>query len=156
MLDTPVDAWYTWLGLALAGVAMVGTALSFPTAAAPDAAGVADTVDAVAASEYATTAEHPLDAAAIRLGPHRVSLRSDGGTTHAAFAFGPVTPVQSGSRLESVLYGVAPEEAFDSRRAFTQALVEARTADPTWRTVERTLVVRRVEWGERDATLVGA
>ncbi|QCJ47567.1 MULTISPECIES: DUF7283 family protein [Haloprofundus] len=156
MFDAPVDTWYTWLGLALACVAMVGTALSFPTAAAPDAAGVADTVDAVAASEYATTAEHPLDAAAIRVGPHRVSLRNDGGTTHAAFAFGPVTPVRPGSRLETVLYGGAPEEVFDSRRAFVQALVEARTAEPTWRTVDRTLVVRGVEWGERDVTLVGA
>lgn len=156
MFDTPVDAWYTWLGLALAGAAMVGTVLSFPAAAAPDATGVADTVDGVAASEYATTAEHPLDATAIRLGPHRVSLRNDGGTTHAALAFGPVAPVRPDSKLEAVLYGVAPEQTFESRRAFTQALVATQTADPTWETVDRTLVVRRVQWGERNATLVGA
>ncbi|KTG09714.1 hypothetical protein AUR64_08720 [Haloprofundus marisrubri] len=156
MFDTPVDTWYTWLGLALAGTAMVGTALSFPATAAPDATSVADTVDGVAASEYATTAEHPLDATMIRLGPRRVSLRNDGGTAHAAFAFGPVAPIRPDSKLEAVLYGAAPERTFESRRAFTQALVEAQTTEPTWRPVDRTLVVRRVQWGEQNATLVGA
>ncbi|WP_224332498.1 DUF7283 family protein [Haloprofundus halobius] len=156
MFDAPVETWYTWLGLAVASVAMLGAATTFPATATPDAAGVADTVDGVAASEYPATAEHPLAAEAIRVGPHRLSLRNDAGTTHASFVFGPVTPVAPGSRLETVLHGVPPGEAFDSRRAFTQALIEARTEESTWQTVDRTLVVRRAEWGESDATLVGA
>jgi hypothetical protein len=156
MFDVPLDAWYTWIGLALAGTAMFGAAASLPTTAPPDAAGVADTVDAVAASDYAATAEHPLDADAVRLGPHQIGLRNDAGTTHAAFAFGPVTPVPEGSVLQAVLYGTPPDAAFESRTAFQQAVIRARTREPTWEPVERTLVVRRVSWNGIEVTLVDA
>lgn len=158
MFDAPLDAWYTWLGVSLVSLALLGTVTSLPTQPPPDAASVADTVDGVAAADHPTTGEHPLAADAIRLGPHRVALRSDGGTAHASFAFGPVTPVRDGSALQRVLYGTPPERAFESRRAFQQALVDARTesANSTWRPVERTLVVRRVSWEGVDAVLVDA
>ncbi|WP_129114867.1 DUF7283 family protein [Halegenticoccus tardaugens] len=156
MFDVPFDAWYAWLGVALASVAVFGTAWSLPATPPPDAAGVADTVDSVAASDHPTTAEHPLEAATIELGPHRLELRNDGGAAHATFAFGPVTPVGRGSRLEAVLYGTPPERAFASPEAFKQALIEARTREPTRTSVERTLVARRVSWEGVDATLVGA
>lgn len=32
MLDVPLDSWYAWLGLSLAGVALVGAASGLPTA----------------------------------------------------------------------------------------------------------------------------
>ncbi|WP_101296259.1 DUF7283 family protein [Halegenticoccus soli] len=156
MFDVPLDAWYGWLGAALASAAILGTAWSLPTAAPPDAAGIADTVDSVAASDYPATAEHPLDATAVRLGPHRIGLKSDGGTAHASFAFGPVTPVRSNSPLESVLYGTPPDRAFDSPEAFRQAIIDARTREPTWASVDRTLVARRTSWEGVDVTLVGA
>lgn len=155
MFDAPVDAWYVWLGLAVASLAVFGSASSLPTTPPPDAAGVADTVDAVAADDYETTAEHPLSASAVRVGPHRIALRNDGGTSHAEFAFGPVTPVARGSRLERVLHGTPVDVAFDDRRAFQQAVVDARTRDPAWRETDRSLVVRRVSWEGQDATLVG-
>ena len=156
MFDVPLDAWYAWIGLALASVAVFGVVASLPTAPPPDAAGVADTVDRVAAAEYAATAEHPLDADAIRLRPRGVSLRSDAGTARASFAFGPVTPVPPGSDLEAVVHGTPPDRVFDSTDAFRQAVVDARARDPTWRPVERTLLVRRVSTGGYDVTLVAA
>ncbi|SDM10718.1 hypothetical protein SAMN04487949_0874 [Halogranum gelatinilyticum] len=156
MFDVPLDAWYSWIGLALAGVALLGVVSSLPTTPPPDANAVANTVDRLAAGDHVATAEHPLDASAVKLGPHRVSLRNDAGTVHAAYAFGPVTPVADGSALQRVLYGQPPSTVFESERAFHQAVVEARTREPTWETVDRTLVVRRVSWGETDVTLVDA
>lgn len=130
--------------------------VSLPTTAPPEATAVANTVDRVAAGAHTATAEHPLDATAIRVGPHRLSLQSGGGTAHAAYAFGPVTPVSEHPKLQQVLYGKPPVEVFDSRRQFQQALIGARTREPTWKPVDRTLVVRRVSWEETDAVLVDA
>ncbi len=156
MFDVPLDAWYAWFGVAAVSLVAFAAVGSLPTAPPPDASGAADVVDSVAASDYPATGEYPLDAAEIRLGPSEVGLRNDAGESEAAFAFGPVTPVVEGSRLQSVLHGVPPRQVFDSKRAFRQAVIEARTREPTWRPVERTLVVRTVAWGGFDVTLVGA
>jgi hypothetical protein len=155
MFDAPVDAWYVWLGLAVASLAVFGSASSLPTTPPPDAVGVADTVDAVAAADHETTAEHPLSASAVRVGPHRLALRNDAGTSHAEFAFGPVTPAARDTRLERVLHGTPVDVVFDDRQAFHQAVIDARTRDPSWRETDRSLIVRRVSWGAQDVTLVG-
>lgn len=156
MFDVPVDGWYAWIGLAVASVVVLGTAASLPIVPPPDAAGVADTVDRAASAEYGATATHPLDADAVRLGPRRIGLRNDAGTTHAAFGFGPVTPVRVGMQLDRVLDGAPPGAAFESGEAFRQAVIAARSRDPRWRPVDGPLVVRRVSWEGVDATLVGA
>jgi hypothetical protein len=159
MFDLPLEAWYGWIGLSLAGVALVGAAAGLPTAPPPDAGAAAATVDRVAAAEYAATAEHPLDGAEIRLGTRRIGIRSEAGAAHATFAFGPVTPVPVGdSPLRDVLYGTPPDRAFDSPAAFRQAVVDARAdaADAPWRPVDRTLIVRRISWGGVNVVLVDA
>lgn len=155
MFDVPVDAWYTWLGLAVASVAVFGVAAALPTAPPPDAAGVAGTVDRVASAEYVATAEHPLDADEVRLGRRRVGLRNDAGTTHATFAFGPVTPVQRGTPLADVLYGASPRRVYDSDAAFRRALRDARNRRPRWVEADGSLVVRHLRVGGDDVTLVG-
>ena len=156
MFDGPVDAWYAWLGLSLASVAVFGAAGSLPVSPPPDAASVADTVDRVAGDAHPATAEHPLDAREIRLAPGGIHLRTDAGTAHASFAFGPVTPVREGSDLQAVLYGTPPERVFDSREVMKQAVVDARSVDRDWKPVERTLVVRSLSWRGHDVTLVDA
>ncbi|MGM0590852.1 MAG: DUF7283 family protein [Halobacteriota archaeon] len=156
MFDVPIDAWYAWVGLLLASVAVVGVAGSLPTTPPPDAAGIADTVDRVAAEDVPSTAEHPVAATDIRIEPRGVSLRNEGGTTHATFAFGPVTPVTEGTALQRVVYGTPPDRAFDSKRAFSQSVVDARSREPTWEPVARTVVVRKVTWEGVDVTLVDA
>ena len=156
MFDVPLDAWYTWLGLALASVVVFGVAQALPTTPAPDAEGVAETIDRVAASEYEATAEHPLHARTVRVGPSRVSLRTDDGTVHAAYAFGPVTPVGDGTKLDRVLRGAPPTAVFDSEAEFRAAVGEARDRTPQWQRADDPLVVRRLSWRETDVTLVGA
>jgi hypothetical protein len=158
MFDVPLDAWYTWVGLALASVVVFGTAHALPTSPPPDAAGVADTVDGVAAAEYEATAEHPIRADAVRLGPRRIELRDGGGTASAAFAFGPVTPASRGTKLRRVLDGAPPTAVFDSEAEFRAAVTGARERrqSATWRSADGPLVVRRLSWGDVDVTLVGA
>ncbi|MFB6155503.1 MAG: hypothetical protein ABEJ22_06375 [Haloferacaceae archaeon] len=156
MFDVPLDAWYTWVGLALASAVVFGTAYALPTAPPPDAGGVADTVDRVASAEYAASAERPLHAAEVRLGPSRVDLRDDGGSDAASFAFGPVTPVARGTKLRRVLDGAPPPAVFDSKRAFREALSAARERPRRWRPVDGPLTVRRLSWGDVSVTLVGA
>lgn len=156
MFDTPVDGWYAWLGVAAASATLFGVATGLPTAPPPDAAGVADTVDRTTTAEFEATAEHPLDAEAVELTPRGIGLRNDAGTTHATFAYGPVTPVAEGTALWRVLVGVPPDRAFDSDRAFRRALERARGNDTGWRTVDGPLRVRHLTLEGRDVTLVGA
>ncbi|MFB6168630.1 MAG: hypothetical protein ABEJ43_07260 [Haloferacaceae archaeon] len=156
MFDAPVDGWYAWLGVAVTSAALLGAAVGLPTTPPPDAAGVADTVDRTAATEYGARAEHPLDAAEVRIDPERVGLRSDAGTVHAPFVYGPVTPVASDEALETVLAGARPDRQYDSPDEFRRAAARARARDSRWRRVDGPLVVRHVVWEGVDVTLVGA
>jgi hypothetical protein len=158
MYDTAVESTYVWLALAVVSAGVLGFALRVPTAPPPDATAVARTVDSVAASPHEATARHPLDARQLRLGSHRVGLRGPGGDAHATFAYGPVVPAAGGDgdRLSAVLRGVPPERAFPSRSSFARALNRSQTRDASWQSAPERLVVRRVTWGEVDATLVGA
>lgn len=154
MFDAPLEAWYVWLGLGMVSVTVAGTALSLPTAAPPTPAPVADSIDAVASSPNEARTTVDISADEIRLRPRTVALRTDGGTARARLAFGPVAPVSDGS-LRRVLHGTPPGRVYPSFDAFRDALVDARTTPGEWRSAPETLVVRRVQWGDVDATLVG-
>ncbi|MFB6281747.1 MAG: hypothetical protein ABEH40_06990 [Haloferacaceae archaeon] len=157
MFGVHADGWYAWLGVAAAGVAVLAVVLALPTAPPPDSAGAADAVDGVAAAEYGAVAEYRLDAAReVRIGPRRIALRNDAGTTQATFAYGPVTPVRSGGPLRRVLEGTPPTAAFGSAAAVRRAAAAARTGGTEWRPVDGPLVARRVALEGRDVTLVGA
>ena len=156
MFDVPVDGWYTWLGLAAVSLLLLGTALALPTAPPPSAERAAATVDRVAASEHDASATHPLDAQAIRLGAHRIALRSTAGTSHATVAFGPATPVVPGSRLDSILNGAPPSSRFASPASFARAADRARNRSPSWHPAGDELRVRHVTWRGVEVTLVGA
>jgi hypothetical protein len=154
MFDTPIDAWYAWLGLSVATLAVFGVATAFPATPAPDAAGLAETIDPVATSDYDTTARHPVTARTVRLGPRRVGLRNDAGTTHATLAY-PVVPVEGGTPLDRVLRGAAPPTTFESPQAFARAAETARERPPQWRPAGEAVVVRHLTWVGVDVTLVG-
>lgn len=156
MFDTPVDAWYVWVGLAIVSVATLGVALAFPTATAPDAAAAADVVDATAAHSHPATANRSLDADEVRLGTDGIALRDAGGTSRATFVYGPVTPVVEGSVLWEVTRGAAPAHVFDDAAAFRRATRDARRRTPTWRRSDDRLTVRSVSWEGIDVTLVHA
>jgi len=80
MFETHLDATYAWIGLAVVSVAAVGVAAAFPAAPAPDADGVARTVDSIAGGEYPATAEHGIAAERIRLTDGSVSLGDERGS----------------------------------------------------------------------------
>ncbi len=154
MFEAPVDAWYVWVGLAVVAGTAASVVTAMPAAAPPDATGAAETVDVVAAADHATVEERPLpNAEAMRVGVDSLSLRGPGGTTHARFGYGPVTPAEDGP-LAAVLHGTPPERAFDSPAAFRRAAAAERDRRPRWTDADR-LVVRRIRWEEVDVVLVG-
>ena len=156
MFDAPADTWYLYLGVAAASTLALGVALGLPTTAAPDAARAAATVDHVATSPHDATGHAPLDAATVDLDPTGIALRSDGGTAHATFAYGPVTPVGASPRLGRILDGVPPSRVFPNATAFETAAATARDRPTDWRDAGDRLRVRRVTWRGTDVTLVGA
>lgn len=156
MLDSPVDAWYVWIGLSLLGLALVSVAFELPNSPPPDATGPANTIDAVAGSTHAATGDHRIAADEIRIEPHRIGVRDGDVTSRETLAFGPVTPVRTGTVLWEVLQGAHPEHVFDSPAEFRAATEAAREREPTWRPVDDRLAVRSIVWEGIDVTLVGA
>lgn len=156
VLGTPADTWYVWLGLASVSLALFGTATGLPTAAPPDPAPAARTVDAAASTPYPSTAEHPLDATALRVDTAGIALRTDGGTVREPFAYGPVTPVPpDATDLRALLTGARPARVFDTPAALAARAARARQRAPEWRPAPDQLVVRHVTWEGVDVTLVG-
>jgi len=154
VFETSLDAWYAWLGVALASVAVYGVAMGLPAAAPPTPAPAADTIDSVASSQHGARERVDIEAEELRLDPHRISLRTDGGTAHARFAYGPVTPVADGP-LAPLLAGQPPEEVFTNPSEFERALERAQERNSTWQPAPDELVVQRISWGGTDATVVG-
>jgi hypothetical protein len=154
MFEVPVDAMYIWLGVAAVSVATFGVVAAIPTTAPPDPTVVADAVDRIAVGPSDAHATRATDADEIRLGPHRLSLRNDGGSASVSFAYGPVTPVLSDDRLELLLYGHPPAEVFETKAAFRTAVERAQSRGE-WRPAPAAIEARHVVWGETDVTLVG-
>ena len=162
MFETHLDATYAWLGLAVVSVAAVGVAAAFPAAPAPDADGVARTVDSIAGGEYPATAEHGIAAERIRLTDGSVSLGDERGSARARLDAPRVTPVlpaesnaTTDARLRRVLDGVPPDAAFDDPASFAAAAERARATDGDWAPAPDRITVRRVHYGDVRVTLVG-
>ena len=154
MFDAPVDAWYVWIGLGFASLAVLATTLALGSTAPTGAARVAGVVDEVASSPHRAVETVRLDAREVRLGTSRLALKTGAGVAHATVDFGPVTPV-GGGRLGAVLDGRPVSEVFATRGAFERAVERARERAGAWRPAPSRLTVRRVSWGNVDATLVG-
>ncbi len=156
MFDSPVDAWYVWIGLSLLGAALVGIVTQLPDAPPPDAAGPANAVDAVAGGRHAGTGTYPLSADAVRIESHRIGVRTGDETAFETLAYGPVTPVREGTLLWEVLQGARPDHVFESPEGFARAIGRAAERERIWRSDPCALDVRTVSWEDADATLVGA
>lgn len=148
------DAISVWVATGVAAAAFLGVASGFPTAPPPDATGVANTVDGVAAAAYPTTATHTVAADGVRIGPRRIALRNDAGTATATFAYGPVVPVTPGTPLGAVLRGKPPASVFPDGAAFRRVTAGARNRTVGW-TPADSVRVRRVTWEGVDVVLVG-
>lgn len=154
MFDVPVDTLYVWVGVAVVATVVAGVAVSLPGGTAPRAAATARAVEAVSTGPPGAHGTHRLAAERIRLGSSRVTLDGSAGTGHASFAYGPVVPAWGGD-LATVLAGTPPDRAFATVAAFRKAVADARAHRPTWRRAPDRLEIRRVQWGDVDATLVG-
>lgn len=154
MFELPADSPALLAGVALTAAAFLAVASSLPARPAPDAAGVAGTVDELAAGESPASASHRHDADAVRLDPHGLAMRNDAGTARATFAFGPITPVSADSPLRAVLRGTHPAAVFENATEFRQAVVAARSDTAEWER-STTVQIRGVSWNGYRVTLVG-
>lgn len=154
MLDIPADAAWVWLGLLVGSAAMFG-AIADLSAAPPNAERVAETVDEVRAVEYTAEATVPIEASAAKIGQSSLALRGPGGTAHATFEQGTVTPVRPGTNLSDVLHGEPPGAAFPKPGTLRQAVVAARSRPPEWHETGDAIRIRRIRYGEVDCVLVG-
>ncbi|NHX35645.1 MULTISPECIES: DUF7283 family protein [Halolamina] len=154
MLGPPTESPALHAGLVVAAVAFLAVAGTLPARPAPDATGVADTVDAVAAGPAPAGASHDHGADAVRLRPHGIAMRNDAGTARATFAFGPVVPVDDGE-LRAVLREGAPQAVFSTRAAFREAVEAALAREPSWIASDE-ITVTGVDWDGYRVTLVGA
>lgn len=155
MFELPADSPALLAGLALTAAAFLTLASSLPARPAPDAAGVAGTVDELAAGDSPASASHRHDADAVRLRPLGLAMRNDAGTVRATFAFGPITPVGADGPLRAVLHGTHPAELFENPTEFRQTVVAARSEEPEWER-STTVEIRGVSWDGYRVTLVGA
>ncbi|MDZ7730854.1 MAG: hypothetical protein U5K37_08070 [Natrialbaceae archaeon] len=115
-LEAPVDAWYGWLGAAILSVGLAGMAVALPTTPPPDATGAANALEAVAASPGSTvTYSHQAESS--RFGRTTLSLRNDGGVSHAEIAFGRIVPAAGNERLVALVAGATPATIYGNRSA---------------------------------------
>lgn len=154
MIGPLTDSPALHAGLVVAATAFVAVAGTLPAQPAPDAAGVADTVDAVAAGDAPAGATHEHGADRVRVRAHGIAMRNDGGTARATFAFGPVVPIVDGP-LRRVLDGESPRAVFRDADAFRDAVEAARARDSVWVASNR-IAVREVSWDGCRVTIVGA
>jgi hypothetical protein len=169
-LEAPADAWYVWVGVVLVSLSVAGVVLELPSEPPPDAAGAANTVDRVAASEHGTSAGYKLDAEQTRIGTKQLAFRNGGGTTHASVAFGSMTPVDAatgptshaGDALlagESVGTVIERHTEFSREQQLREAFVNLRTTvdreGAAWHETNGRLRVRSVRIAGEVVVLVG-
>jgi uncharacterized cupredoxin-like copper-binding protein len=168
--ETPVDAWYVWVGVATVSVVFAGLAVQLPIQPPPDATEAVNTIDRVASSTHHADATYDHDAERVKIDTTRVSLRNDGGTTHASIAFGSMTPLaaiddeQKQEALDRILSGQQPSEVLEDysfdERALVAAALDARarrtTEQSKWRPASGVLRVRKIELDGETLLLVDA
>jgi hypothetical protein len=154
VFDAPLDAVYVWIALGAVSLVVAGTVFALPTASPAAAAAVADAVDSVAASTAEARDEVYVSSGRLRIRPHGLTLRTDGGRAHAQFRYGPVVPAEDG-RLRRVLAGRPVAAVFEDSEAFQRAVGRARERAGFWQEAPIELRISRVSWGGVDATLVG-
>jgi len=169
-LETPADAWYVWVGVAIVSVGVAGVALGLPSQPPPDANVAANAVDRVAASQYGASASFDHEADAIRIGPKQIGMRNDGGTAHASIAVGSMIPVFETEgelhRAATALVDGEPgprvvaDARFESERAlrdaFEQTQLRLDRQGANWRAAAGNLRVRAVRLGGETVVLVDA
>lgn len=174
-LEAHADAWHVWVGVALVSLSLLGVALALPSRPPPDAAAAANTIDRVAGSTHQATASYDHDADEVRIGLRQLSLRNDGGTSHASIAFGSITPVSAienrtmRDALEGLLHGQSPGQVVENEPGIDDVagllhgdggIADARqviqASGSAWRPADGRLRVRQLELAGERVVLVAA
>jgi hypothetical protein len=168
-LETPVDAWHVWIGVALVSFGLGSVVVALPAEPPPDATKAVNTIDRVAITAHHAEARYEHDATAVRLGPKQVSLRNHGGTAHETLAFGSMTPVSAVAdpkrqrALEQIARGANVTAVLQARPAIntTELLTAVESAQnrivetgPIWKQTDGTLAVRKLELAGESVVLV--
>lgn len=113
--ESPIDAWYVWVGVVIGSLLVTGIALGLPTEPPPDTDAAVNTIDRVSTSSYDSAGRYEHDADEVKIDTTTVAMRNDGGTEHSSVAFGPLLPldaVENGTRydrFDRLLDGVEPD-----------------------------------------------
>ncbi|ELY56699.1 DUF7283 family protein [Natronolimnohabitans innermongolicus] len=112
--EAPADAWYIWIGVSIASVAIAGVVIGLPSGAPPDADGVAHGIDRVSGNPYEASAEHGYDADRLRVEAGTlVELENEHGTASETLAYDPIVLVgDDHERLQNVTQGTDLEDEF--------------------------------------------
>lgn len=110
--EAPADAWYVWLGVALASGTIATVVLGLPMGPPPDANAVANSIDRAAGSSFDAQTVQGHDAGEIKTDGKTISLRNDLGTTHSSVSYGTIVFVNGDERLENIARGTSFEDEF--------------------------------------------
>lgn len=159
-LESPIDAWYVWIGVALISVGFTGVAVSLPSEAPPDADTAANAVEEVATSSFNSSVNYDHKAEEVWIDKRTIALRNDGGTARATIAFGTMTPVRahptSPEKGINITLGTPIEEEFEDQEAMRVWVNETQenASMSGWRPAQDELRVRKVEWGDESVIFV--
>lgn len=159
-LESPIDAWYVWIGVALISVGFAGVAVSLPSEAPPDAGTAANAVEDVATSSFNSSVTYDHQAQEVWIDTRTIALRNDGGTARATISFGTMTPVRahptSPEKGINITLDTPVEEEFDDPEAMREWANETEENATTtgWRPAQDELRVQKVEWGDESVIFV--
>jgi len=91
--DTPLDAWYVWIGVVLVSAAALGIVFELPTEQPPDAAELIETAEYVGAAGDGTAATVEVAADKLRTDGTTVELKKDDELSRKTTATVVVVPV---------------------------------------------------------------
>ncbi|AEH37558.1 hypothetical protein Halxa_2942 [Halopiger xanaduensis SH-6] len=113
-LETPADAWYTYVAVSIVSVALAGLALGVATGPPPDAPAAANAIEGATGSEYAASATYEHDADRVTVDRRTITMENEHGTAHASFSYGVVVPVNGHERLENLTDGASFEDEYEA------------------------------------------
>lgn len=168
--DAPADAWYVWLGVALASFAIVGVVLSLPSGPPPDANTPANAIDRAAGAPHDTMATYEFSGQVYGVDPNSTVLyvKNEHGTNSASLLYSNNTYVAmehgGDDRLVNVTHGADVDEAFnvtdgdDPLDVWIDEEYDEYHAeywqDNDWRGADGQLVVRSFEYNGTRYTFV--
>jgi len=162
--DTPLDAWYVWVGLVLISGVMLGIVFELPTEQPPDAGELVDTAEFVAAAGDGATATVEPTAEAIRTDGTTVELKGDGDVSRETMSTGIIVPIKAAetdrkhSGLKQLLEEptAVPKDKQSVLKSHINTLAESpNTLSEEWLSVDDRVTLRGVTVNESSVILLG-